>query len=168
MAINTGIQTSLHPVEEMHYGEFSGSVQDPFGNQWYIATYHGPNYIPEGLHTVNPSLLPVGADRLIAYLKEAFGAEEMEVFRRPEGGPIVHAKIRLGDTILEMGEAHGPYGPMPTGLHYYVADVDAVYERALKAQGHRSALRRTSPMAIGVLELRTRREFVVPGDAAGP
>ena len=127
--------TSLHPVEEMHYGELSGSVQDPFGNQWYIATYRGPNYIPEGLHTVNPSLLPVGADRLIAYLKEAFGAEEMEVFRRPEGGPIVHAKIRLGDTILEMGEAHGPYGPMPTGLHYYVADVDAVYERALKAGG---------------------------------
>ena len=127
--------TSLHPVEEMHYGELSGSVQDPFGNQWYIATYRGSNYIPEGLHTVNPSLLPVGADRLIAYLKEAFGAEEMDVFRRPEGGPIVHAKIRLGDTILEMGEAHGPYGPMPTGLHYYVADVDAVYERALKAGG---------------------------------
>ena len=59
----------------------------------------------------------------------------MQVFRRPEDGPIVHAKIRLGDTILEMGEAHGPYGPMPTGLHYYVADVDAVYERALKAGG---------------------------------
>ena len=127
--------TSLHPVEEMHYGELSGSVQDPFGNHWYIATYHGPKHIPEGLHTVNPSLLPVGADGLIAYLKEAFGAKEMEVFRRPEGGPIVHAKIRLGDTILEMGEAHGPYGPMPTGLHYYVADVDAVYERALKAGG---------------------------------
>ena len=126
---------SLHPVEEMHYGELSGSVQDPFGNQWYIATYHGANYTPEGLHTVNPCLLPVGADGLIAYLKEAFGAEEMEVFRRPEDGPIVHAKIRLGDTILEMGEAHGPFGPMPTGLHFYVPDVDAVYERALKAGG---------------------------------
>jgi uncharacterized glyoxalase superfamily protein PhnB len=46
---------------------------------------------------------------------------------------VTHAKIRLGDTILEMGEAHGEYEPMPTGLHFYVPDVDAVYARALEA-----------------------------------
>ena len=48
---------------------------------------------------------------------------------------MTHAKIRLGDTILEMGEAHGEYEPMPTGLHFYVPDVDAVYARALEAGG---------------------------------
>lgn len=124
---------SLHPVEEKPYGERSGNVQDPFGNQWYIATYHGPSHIPEGMRTVNPSLLPAGADRLIEFLKLAFDAEEVEVHREQAGGPIKHAKVRLGDTILEMGEAHGQYGPMPTGLHYYVPDVDAVYARALRA-----------------------------------
>lgn len=124
--------TSLHPVEEMAYGERSGSVKDPFGNHWYIATHHGASYIPEGLRTVNSYLHPLDAGQLIEFLKQAFEAEEVEVYRE-EGGPIKHATIRLGDTILEMSEAHGLYGPMPTGLHYYVPDVDAVYERALKA-----------------------------------
>lgn len=124
---------SLHPVEEMFYGERSGSVKDPFGNHWYIATHHGAGYIPEGMRTVNTCLHPAGADRLIDFLKQAFAAEEVEVHRESEGGPIKHATVRLGDTILEMGEAHGPYGPMPTGLHFYVPDVDVAYERALKA-----------------------------------
>jgi uncharacterized glyoxalase superfamily protein PhnB len=125
--------TSLHTVEEMPYGERSGSVKDPFGNHWYIATHHGPSHIPEGLRTVNSYLHPEGADRLIEFLKQAFGAQEVYVYRDQTGGPIRHAQIRLGDTILEMGEARGQYGPMPTGLHFYVADVDAVYERALRA-----------------------------------
>jgi uncharacterized glyoxalase superfamily protein PhnB len=125
--------TSLHGVEEMPYGERSGSVRDPFGNHWYIATHHGSSHIPEGLRTVNSFLHPVGAGELIDFLKRAFEAEEVGVYREEAGGPIKHATIRLGDTILEMSEAHGQYGPMPTALHFYVPDVDAVYERALKA-----------------------------------
>ena len=127
--------TSLHPVEEMPYGERSGSVRDPFGNFWYIATHHGAGHIPEGLRTVNPYLHPEGAADLIDFMKRAFAAQEVEVYRAEAGGPIVHAKVRLGDTILEMSDAHGQYGAMPTGLHYYVPDVDAVYRRALEAGG---------------------------------
>jgi uncharacterized glyoxalase superfamily protein PhnB len=133
-ALDTGA-TSLHSVEEMSYGERSGSVKDPFGNHWYIATHHGQSHIPEGLRTVNPYLHPVGADKLIEFLKQAFDAEEVDVYRAQVGGPVTHAKIRLGDTILEMGEAHGPYESMPIGLHFYVPDVDAVYARALEAGG---------------------------------
>ena len=125
--------TSLHAVEEMPYGERSGGVRDPFGNHWYIATHHGPSHIPEGLHTVNSYLHPVGADKLIDFLKQAFEAEDVELYRAEAGGPVTHAKVRLGDTILEMAEAHGSYEPMPTALHFYVPDVDAVYHRALKA-----------------------------------
>lgn len=68
-----------------------------------------------------------------AFLQHAFGAEELEVYREHEDGPIRHAKIRLGDTVVEMGEAHGQYRPMPTRLHYYVPDVDVAYQRALSA-----------------------------------
>ena len=34
---------SLHEVQQMEYGERASAVQDPFGNQWYIATHttHG-------------------------------------------------------------------------------------------------------------------------------
>src|SRR5262249_18462362 len=125
--------TSLHAVEEMPYGERSGSVEDPFGNQWYIATHHGSSHIPEGLRTINSCLHPVGADGLIDFLKQAFGAKEVDVHRADAGGPVIYAKVRIGDTILEMSEAHGRYGPMPTALHFYVADVDATYHRALQA-----------------------------------
>ena len=125
--------TSLHPVEEMPYGERSGGIEDPFGNRWYIATHHGRSHVPEGLRAVNVYVHAAGADKLIDFLKRAFGGEEVDVYRAEAGGPVVHAKVRLGDTILEMGEARGQYGPMPTGLHLYVADVDAVYRRALEA-----------------------------------
>jgi PhnB protein len=125
--------TSLHPVEEMPYGERSGGVADPFGNCWYIATHRGASHIPAGLRAINSYLHPVGADKLIDFLKQAFDAEEVDVHRAEVDGPVMHAKIRLGDTILEMGEAHGPYGPTPAGLHFYVPDVDAMYHRALKA-----------------------------------
>lgn len=126
---------SLHAVEEMPYGERSGSVKDPFGNHWYIATHHGASHIPEGLRTVNPYLHPADAAGLIEFLKQAFDAEEVNVYRPEAGGAVAHAQIRLGDTILEMGQAHGQYRPMPAGLHFYVADVDAVYARAVKAGG---------------------------------
>lgn len=125
--------TSLHAVEEMPYGERSGSVQDPFGNHWYIATHHGASHIPQGLRTVNSFLHVAGTAQLIEFLKQAFDAEEISVYREDADGPIRHATIRLGDTVVEMGEAHGQYGPMPSGLHYYVPDVDAVYERAIRA-----------------------------------
>ena len=125
--------TALHPVEEMPYGERSGSVKDPFGNYWYIATHHGASHIPEGLRTVNSYLHPADADGLLGFLKQAFDAEEVYVYRAEAGGAVTHAQIRLGDTILEMGQAHGQYRPMPTGLHFYVPDVDAAYAQALQA-----------------------------------
>ena len=119
--------TSIGQPEDRPYGERSGGVKDPAGNKWYIATHlQGSSHIPEGLRAVTPYLHVRGADRLIEFLKQAFGAAEAGVYREPADGPIVHAKIRVGDTIVEMGEAHGPYQPMPFGLHYYVPDVDAV------------------------------------------
>ncbi len=131
----------------MPYGERSGSVRDPFGNHWYIATHHGASHIPEHLRTVNPYLHPVGAGDLIGFLKRAFGAEEVEVHREEAGGPLTHAMIRLGDTIVEISEAHGQYGPMPAGFHFYVSDVDAMYERALAAGAY--SIRRPSDQSYG-------------------
>ena len=89
--------------------------------------------IPDGYHTVTPYLIVKGAAQLIDFLKETFGAEE--TFRMPGGGGIMHAEVRIGDSAVMMSDAMGEYGPMPTMLFLYVEDVDAVYERALKAGG---------------------------------
>jgi len=35
--------------------------------------------------------------------------------------------------LLELGEAHGQWQPMPTAFYLYVPDSDAVYRRALEA-----------------------------------
>jgi uncharacterized glyoxalase superfamily protein PhnB len=85
----------------------------------------------EGWHgSVTPYLHPRGSDRLIDFLKRAFAAEEMQVERTPDN-TVKHAKMRVGRSVIEMGEAHGQWGPMPTMFYVYVDDVDAAYHRAL-------------------------------------
>jgi PhnB protein len=89
---------------------------------------------PEGLRTVTPYLHPRSANRLIEFLQAAFGAEETFRHEMPERG-VAHAKVRIGDAIIEMGDAHGPWQPMPTAFYVYVPDVEALYARALRAGG---------------------------------
>ena len=125
--------TSLFAPADQPYGERSGAVQDPSGNRWYIATPFVPlNEIAEGLHTITLYLHPIGAQGLIDFLQNAFGSEEVMRHQAPDG-MILHAKMRMGDSIIELGESRGDSKPMPTAVYLYVEDVDALYERALKA-----------------------------------
>jgi PhnB protein len=126
---------SLHEPVDQPYGDREGSVRDVGGNFWYIATHKaGAGHVPEGLRTVTPYLHPRGAAGLIDYLKDAFGAEEVARYQSPDG-VIHHATVSIGDSALEMGEAHGPWQPMPPAIYLYVPDVDKVYERAVAAGG---------------------------------
>ncbi len=88
--------------------------------------------IPEGHHTVTPYLVVRGAAQLIDFMKQAFAAEEIQRFTLQDGS-IMHAEVRIGDSMVMLGEAGGEYEPMPTMLHLYVEDVDAVYHQALQA-----------------------------------
>jgi PhnB protein len=124
---------SIHEPTDQDYGDREASVKDPFGNYWYIGTHRADaEPLPEGLHSITPYLHPKGAPNVIDFLKRAFGAEEIERHQDPEG-TVHHAKIRIGDSIIAMGEAHGPYQPMPPALHLYTSDTDAAYKRALEA-----------------------------------
>ena len=87
--------------------------------------------IPDGYHSVTPYLIVKGAEQLIDFLKEAFGAQE--TFRMPGPEGIMHAEVRIGDSAVMMSDAMAEFGPMPTMIHLYVEDVDAVYKRALEA-----------------------------------
>jgi PhnB protein len=123
---------SIQPPADQAYGERSGSVKDLAGNNWYIATLKGDRHIPEGLRAVTAYLHPMRAEPVISFLKRAFGAEELEKYASPDG-VIHHVKIKIGDSVLEMGEAHGPYQPMSATFYMYVPNVDATYSRALNA-----------------------------------
>jgi len=126
--------TSLMPPADMDYGERGAAIEDVGGNHWYLATAVGPTYVPEGLPNLMPYFNPRGAPKMIAFLKEAFNAEEIARHQSPEG-IVHHAKIRIGDSIIEMGEAHGAWQPRPMQLMVYVDDCDAWYARAMKAEG---------------------------------
>ena len=122
----------IQPPADQEYGERGGSLQDPFGNHWYIATAKGERHLPKGLRAVNSYLHPVRAEPVISFLKRAFGAVEVAKYASPDG-VVHHAAVRIGDTVVEMGEAHGPYQPMPSMFFLYVPNVDASYRRALEA-----------------------------------
>jgi uncharacterized glyoxalase superfamily protein PhnB len=88
--------------------------------------------VPEGYHSVTPYLIVEGVPGLIEFMVEAFGGEETERLPGPDG-TIMHAEVRIGDSVVMMGEATGGFERLPGSLYLYVADVDAVYERALQS-----------------------------------
>ena len=124
--------TVLDVPRDHEYGERGAGVKDSEGNFWYLATAKGPSHIPQGLNTVNVYLHPRRAQPLIGFMKRAFGAEDVEMYASPDG-VVHHARVKIGDSAIEMGEANGPYQPMPTMFYLYVPDVDASYQRAINA-----------------------------------
>lgn len=124
--------TLIDEVRDQEYGERSGTVKDQAGNFWYVATYQGEGLVPKGLHNVNPCLHPRRAEPLISFLKRAFGAVEVAKYASPDG-VVHHAVIRVGDAVIEMGEAHGKYETMPAMFYVYVPKMESVYRQALAA-----------------------------------
>ena len=126
--------TSLYAPMDQSYGDRDAAVLDVGGNHWYMGTRKGDVYVPEGATNLMPYLHPKGAPKMIEFLKQAFGAEEMAVHQSPDG-IVHHATVKLGTSVVEMGEAHSQWQPMPMHFMLYVDDVDAWYARATKAVG---------------------------------
>ncbi|HVL73585.1 MAG TPA: VOC family protein [Beijerinckiaceae bacterium] len=88
--------------------------------------------VPEGFHTVTPYLSVKGVDRLLDFVREAFGARVVEKVK--DGARISHAQVLIGDSMVMMGDVTGtPWPPTPAGLYLYVPDCDRLYKKALKA-----------------------------------
>lgn len=87
---------------------------------------------PAGYTSVAPYLVVDGAERTIDFLARVFGAQALRRFDAPGGG-IMHAEVRIDDTVVMLADGGGEWPPIPANVHVYVADVDDVYRRALKA-----------------------------------
>ena len=99
------------------------------------------NPIPEEVHTITPHIICDDAAAAIEFYRNAFGAEEVCRMPGPDGKSVMHAELKIGDSMLYMCQAcpeMGAKSPKDIGgsavtMHMYVADVDAAFDRAVKA-----------------------------------
>ena len=95
------------------------------------------SYQADGLHAVRPYLVVGDGDAAINFYAAVFEAVELERHSTPSGG-VGHAKFRIGESIIEIGETPDVAGRdalrLPSvGLRLYVGDVDETFARATGA-----------------------------------
>jgi PhnB protein len=96
--------------------------------------------VPAGFHTLTPHLTVRDADAALEFYKNGLGAEVLNVARM-EDGKVLHAALRIGDSMLMLNEEFpemGGLSPLSTGgtgvtIHIYTEDVDAAFNRAVSA-----------------------------------
>ncbi|MBD0328933.1 MAG: VOC family protein [Thermoleophilia bacterium] len=96
--------------------------------------------IPEGYHSVTPSLAIDGAADAIEFYKRAFGAQERYRMPTPDG-KVAHAELQIGDSVVMLSDsfdwsgvkAPTELGGTTVGIFVYVEDVDAVFQQAVDA-----------------------------------
>ena len=97
--------------------------------------------IPEGFHTLSPHVVVNDGNKAIEFYKNAFGAEETVRMPGPDGKSVMHAELKIGSSVFMLAEEFPGMGPKsaatlggsPVILHLYVDDVDALFDRAVKA-----------------------------------
>jgi PhnB protein len=96
--------------------------------------------IPDGYHTLTPSLVVSDGPAALDFYERAFGAEVG--LRLEMGGKIMHSEVRIGDAIVTVNDEMPDYGfvaPDPgresitSSILIYTEDVDALYARAVEA-----------------------------------
>ena len=95
--------------------------------------------IPEGFSTATPNLVVDGGGAAIDFYERAFGAQVQA--RLEAGGMLVHAALRIGDSVVTLCDAMPAHGfvapdraaPVSAFITLYVEDADALHARALDA-----------------------------------
>jgi PhnB protein len=96
--------------------------------------------IPDGFHSVTAVLTVRDGTKMIDFYKQAFGAQELMRMPGPDGKSLMHAEIKIGDSIVMLSDEQpgGCRAPLAVGaptsyLYVYVPDVDKTFTQALKA-----------------------------------
>jgi PhnB protein len=99
--------------------------------------------IPDGYHSVTPMFVFKDVRKAIDFYKKAFGATEKFVMPGPNGKGVMHAELKIGDSIIMMGEeststqhqckSAESFGGSPISVYLYVKDADAAFKKAIEA-----------------------------------
>lgn len=94
--------------------------------------------IPDGYHSINPYLVVRNGAKAIEFYKKALGAEERFRMHGPDGKTVMHADLKLGDSVYmlteestEMKTLSGINWGSPVSMYLYVTDVDAIFNQAV-------------------------------------
>jgi uncharacterized glyoxalase superfamily protein PhnB len=90
-------------------------------------------YKPKGYNSVSPYLVVKGASKTIEFLERVFGAVELRRFPAGARKGIMHAEVRIDDTVVMLADGNENWPPIQSYVHIYVPDVDATYKKALEA-----------------------------------
>ncbi|MGE5234930.1 MAG: VOC family protein [Acidobacteriota bacterium] len=93
--------------------------------------------IPSGYHTATPYLIVSDGPGAIEFYVRGLGATEISREAAPDGH-VMHAELRIGDSMLMLGEHPGVNAPAPTplpalSLYLHVEDADELHRRAVAA-----------------------------------
>jgi PhnB protein len=97
--------------------------------------------IPEGYHTLTPFLTVRNAAQAVEFYKKAFGAKQRGDLAKGPDGKVMHAELQIGDSVIMLSDEFPEFGSLspqsiggsPMGLHIYIENVDAAFDRAVKA-----------------------------------
>jgi uncharacterized glyoxalase superfamily protein PhnB len=87
--------------------------------------------IPDGFHTVTPYLMVERAGAFLEFLERAFGATVTERVLGPQGN-VAHAQVKIGDSMVMVGEANANWKAQPASLYLYLEKVDEAHQRAVQ------------------------------------
>jgi PhnB protein len=100
------------------------------------------NPVPNGFHSITPHLVVRGAAKAIEFYKQAFGAESLSAMSMPGSDKIMHATIKIGDSMIMLADDFPEWGsnspqdsPVGSGvvIHIYTADTDGMFQKAVTA-----------------------------------
>ena len=86
----------------------------------------------ETYRTVTPYLVVPDADAELSFLTAAFGATEQMCQRNPDNS-VMHAEVRIGDSLIMMGQANENWKALKAALYVWIPNVDEAYAKALAA-----------------------------------
>jgi uncharacterized glyoxalase superfamily protein PhnB len=86
---------------------------------------------PRNYNSVSPYLVCNNAEAVISFMTTVFDGEVLRRFDHPDGS-LMHAEVRIDDTVVMIGGAKTQHRAEGAHIHVYVKDVDDVYARALK------------------------------------
>lgn len=91
------------------------------------------SYKPEGYSSVSPYLIVDNARGTIDFLVRVLRGTELRVMPDEATGRLIHAEVRVGDSVIMLADKNADWPPVPAHVYVYVPDVDAAYQRALAA-----------------------------------